>query len=173
MYGAASALARRLGRMPVPDFVLALRERIGTMPLWLPGVAAVVVRPAAQGQEVLLVQRADTGTWTPVLGILEPGEEPAVGAVREVLEETRVVARTERLVWVHATEEVVYDNGDRSSYLSLCFRCSWVSGEPQVGDDESLDTQWFAVDDLPPMRPDHLRRIELALADAPETVFAR
>lgn len=163
--------------MPVPEFVLALRERVGTMPLWLPGVAAVVLRPAPAdastpgATQVLLVQRADNGSWTPVLGVLEPGEQPAVGAVREVLEETCVVARAERLVWVHATEEVVYDNGDRSSYLSMCFRCSWVNGEPMVGDDESVDTRWFALDDLPPLRADHRRRIELAVADAPEAVF--
>ncbi|MET0713590.1 MAG: ADP-ribose pyrophosphatase, partial [Mycetocola sp.] len=30
--------------MATPDFVLALREKIGTAPLWLSGVTAVVVR---------------------------------------------------------------------------------------------------------------------------------
>jgi len=68
--------------MPTPDFVLALREKIGTASLWLSGVTAVVVR----GDEVLLVRRADTGAWTPVTGIIDPGEEPAVAAVREVEE---------------------------------------------------------------------------------------
>ncbi len=154
--------------MPTPDFVLALRERIGTHPLWLPGVAAVVVR----GDEVLLVQRADCGSWTPVTGILDPEEEPAVGAVREVLEETCVVATAERLVWVHATPEVTFGNGDRAAFLSLCFRCAWVSGEPVVGDDESRATGWFRLDALPQMSPDNLRRIELAVADGPDAAFA-
>ena len=60
--------------MPVPEFVLALRERVGTMPLWLPGVAAVVLRPAPADaptpgvMQVLLVQRADNGSWTPEIG---------------------------------------------------------------------------------------------------------
>lgn len=153
--------------MPTPDFILTLRERIGTHPLWLPGIAAVVVR----GDEVLLVQRADTGSWTPVTGILEPEEEPAVGAVREVLEETRVVATAERLVWVHAQPEVTFGNGDRASFLSLCFRCAWVSGEPVVGDDESRATGWFPLAALPDMTPHNLRRVELAVADGPEAVF--
>lgn len=158
--------------MPTPDFILALRERVGTAPLWVPGCAAVVVRAQASGaDEVLLVQRADTGEWTTVTGILEPGEQPGAGAVREVLEETRVVARPERLIWAHATDEVVFDNGDRSSFLSLCFRCSWVSGEPEVGDDESQAVGWFAVDALPPLSPDNARRVALALADDPEAVF--
>ncbi len=154
--------------MPTPDFILALRERIGTDPLWLPGVAAVVLR----GEEVLLVQRSDTGAWTPVTGILDPEEEPAVGAVREVLEETGVVARAERLVWAHATPEVVFDNGDRAAFLSLCFRCAWVSGDPVVGDDESRATGWFRLDGLPEMSPANLRRVELAAADGPAAEFA-
>lgn len=65
--------------MATPDFVLSLREKIGTAPLWLAGVTAVVVR----GDETLLVRRADSGAWTPVTGIVDPGEHPADAAVRE------------------------------------------------------------------------------------------
>jgi ADP-ribose pyrophosphatase YjhB (NUDIX family) len=37
-------------------------------------------------------------TWVaPITGTLEPGEEAATGAAREVLEETCVVARVDRL----------------------------------------------------------------------------
>ena len=122
--------------------------------------------------EVLLVQRADNLAWTVVTGILDPVEEPAVGAVREVLEETGVVARAERLVWAHTTPVIEFTNGDRSAFLSLCFRCAWVEGEPVVGDDESVDARWARVDALPPMSPGQQRRIELALANRPEAVFA-
>lgn len=166
--------------MPIPDFVAELREHVGRSPLWLPGVAAVVLRPVGDNtsgnnatEEVLLVQRADTGAWTPVTGILEPGEEPAVGAVREVQEEASVVARAERLVWAHATHEIEFPNGDRSCFLSLCFRCAWVSGEPAPGDDESTDARWFALDALPDLAADQARRIALAVANAPEAVFCR
>lgn len=160
--------------MPIPEFVARLREHVGTDLLWLPGVAAVVVRPSPVGgaDEVLLVQRADTLAWTVVTGILDPVEEPAVGAVREVLEETGVVARAERLVWAHTTPVVEYDNGDLSAFLSLCFRCSWVEGEPVVADDESVDARWFRLNDLPPMSQSQRRRIELAVENHPEAVFA-
>ena len=64
--------------MPTPDFVLDLRARIGHDLLWLSGVSAVVLRPApGGGEEVLLVRRSDNGAWTPVTGIIDPGEEPA------------------------------------------------------------------------------------------------
>ena len=77
--------------MPIPPFVVALRELVGTRELWLPAVTAVVRRGAPGQQEVLLTERADNGQWAPITGILDPGEEPAVGAAREALEETGVV----------------------------------------------------------------------------------
>lgn len=160
--------------MPIPEFIARLRERVGPELLWLPGVAAVVVRqvPETGVDEVLLVQRADNHAWTVVTGVLDPGEEPAVGAVREVLEETTVVAQAERLVWAHATHIIRFGNGDRSAFLSLCFRCAWVSGEPRPGDDESVDARWFPLDALPELADDQRRRIALAVANAPEAVFA-
>ena len=71
--------------MPVPDFILELREKIGHDRLWLPGVTAVVTR----GEEILLVRRVDNGQWTPITGIPDPGEEPAQAIAREALEASR------------------------------------------------------------------------------------
>jgi ADP-ribose pyrophosphatase YjhB (NUDIX family) len=84
--------------MPIPDFVVALRERVGAHPLWLTGVTAVVRNPEG---DVLLVRRADNGLWALVSGILEPGEQPAEGLRREIEEETAVLATVDRLtaVW--------------------------------------------------------------------------
>lgn len=153
--------------MPIPPFVVALRERIGQDLLWLPGVTAVVLRGdegEARAPEVLLVRRSDNGRWTPVTGIVDPGENPHVTAVREVLEEASVVAEVERLVWVHATGQVTHAHGDRAQYLDHTFRCRWVSGEPQPGDDEASEAAWFALDDLPPMQQVFLDRIGCAVA---------
>lgn len=155
--------------MPIPDFVLALREKIGTMPLWLSGVTAVVIHDT----RVLLVKRVDNGQWTPIAGIIEPGEEPAVAARREALEEASVVIEPERLVWVHALEPIAYENGDQARYLDLVFRCRYVSGEAAVGDDENTDVGWFERDDLPRLSDNHRRRIELAFRNAETTAFER
>jgi ADP-ribose pyrophosphatase YjhB (NUDIX family) len=141
--------------VPIPDFVLALREKVGSDLLWLPSVTAVVLREG----EVLLVRRADNGEWTAVTGIVDPGEQPAIAAVREVAEETAVEAVAESLVQVGVTEPVVYSNGDRSQYLDLVFRLRWVSGEPTPADGENTDARWFALDALPPMSADMLYRL--------------
>ena len=120
------------------------------------------------------MKRADNGQWTAVTGIIDPGEPPAVAGEREVLEETGVVAVADRLVRVHVEDRVVvYDNGDRSRYLDLVFRCSWVSGEPYPADGENVEAAWFPVDALPPMQEHHRVRIEVALADEPEAQFQR
>lgn len=157
--------------MPVPPFVLALRERIGHDMLWLPGVTAVVLREDGPRPRLLLVRRADTGEWTPVTGIVDPGEQPAVAAVRETLEEADVVATPQRLAATTVVGPVVYENGDRSQYLDLTFRCRWVSGEPRPADGENTDARWFDLDALPPMSPSMAARVAAALPRHGEAVF--
>lgn len=151
----------------MPEFVLELRRHVGHARLWLPGVTAVVLHR----DEVLLCRRADNGEWTPVTGILEPGEQPAAAAVREVHEETRVVTAVERLAWVHAEAEMVHANGDRAQYLDHTFRCRYVGGDAQVGDDESSDVAWFALDALPPMSDRFRARIACAVDASPAARF--
>ena len=59
--------------------------------------------------------------------------------VREIVEETRVVAEIERLALLTTDPDQVYPNGDRCQFISMCFRCRYVSGEAEVGDEESTD----------------------------------
>jgi ADP-ribose pyrophosphatase YjhB (NUDIX family) len=145
--------------MPVPDFVVALRERIGHDLLWLPAVTAVVLR----GDEVLLVRRSDNGQWAPVTGIVDPGEHPARTAVREVAEETHVSCEVEALVSVGVGEVVTHANGDLAQYLDHAFRCSYVEGDARVGDDESLEVRWWPLDSLPALAPALRSRIRAAV----------
>lgn len=153
--------------MPIPDFVVELRKHVGTAELWLPGVTAVVRR----GDEILLVRRADNGRWTPITGILEPGEEPAVGAAREALEETGVRVRVDRLASISSGMKVIHVNGDLAVYLDHAFACTWVAGEAHVGDDESDEVGWWPIDALPDMHPLLRERIEAALSGEERTRF--
>ncbi|WP_062521298.1 NUDIX hydrolase [Demequina silvatica] len=154
--------------MAIPEFILDLRSKIGTDLLWLPAATAVVLRPSPDregSRQVLLVKRADNGWWTPVTGIVDPGEEPATAAVRECLEEADVVAEVEALMWVHALPEMEYANGDRAQYLDLTFRCRYVSGEPFPADGENTEAAWFELDELPEMPAEMAARIDACLVD--------
>lgn len=153
--------------MPVPDFIVELRRAVGNAPLWLAGVTAVTLRD----DKVLLVKRSDNGAWTAVTGIVEPGENPADCAAREVREETGVSAQAVRLTWVHVTRPAVHANGDQAQYLDHVFRMQWLSGEPYPADDESTAAAWFGLDNLPPMSENMRRRITLSASEDDRTVF--
>lgn len=147
--------------MPVPDFVTALRAHVGTAPLWLSGVSAVVL----DDDRVLLGRRSDNGLWSVISGILDPGEQPAPAALREVREETGVEAHVLALASVLSGDLVTYPNGDQAQYLSLTLLCTYVGGEAHVADDESTDVGWFPLDALPePHAPSSAARIADALA---------
>jgi ADP-ribose pyrophosphatase YjhB (NUDIX family) len=147
--------------MAIPEFVIELRRHIGQAPLWLPGATAVVIHD----HQVLLVKRSDNHAWTPVTGIVEPGENPADCAVREVLEETGIHVAARRLALVQVSRPIVHANGDQAQYLDLVFRMDWVGGEPFPADDESLDARWFALAEMPEMSADMRRRVEVASDD--------
>lgn len=156
--------------MPVPDFILALRSRVGHELLPLVGVTAVVTDP--QGR-VLLGLRSDVREWALPSGIVEPGEEPAHAVVREVEEETAVRIVVTGLASVSTTGVVEYPNGDRATYLDLTFNATPVSGVARVNDDESLEVGWFALEDMPTLRESSQGRLAKARAFSGTTWFAR
>ncbi|MCW2768390.1 MAG: hypothetical protein JWO11_4349 [Nocardioides sp.] len=147
--------------MPIPPFVVELRKLVGTHELWMPAVTAVVRR----GDEILLTERVDNGRWAPVTGIVDPGEEPALAARREALEEAGVEISVDRLAAVSASSRITHVNGDLGVYLDLTFACTWLSGEARVCDDENTDVRWWPVDALPDLQPFLLERIDAGLAD--------
>ncbi|WP_311475838.1 NUDIX domain-containing protein [uncultured Corynebacterium sp.] len=142
--------------MPIPEFIVQTRKKIGTDPMWVPAVCAVVLRDSTADTpwavpEVLLVRRADNEKWTPVTGIADPGEDAHDAAVREVLEETGIKATPAAILGVGAIGPVTHDNGDVASYMSTQIRLEAVdpSQEPVVGDDESIDVGWFPLSHMP------------------------
>ena len=162
--------------MPTPDYILELRRAYGHGRLFLPGVSAVVVREGAaeDGPELLLTRRTDTGLWALPSGIVEPDEQPASTMERELWEETRVVARAERLVLVTVDPEQTYPNGDVCQFVSLTFRCRYLTGQAAVGDDESTEVAWFGVSSLPlELDERQRRRIACGLDDREASVFDR
>lgn len=155
--------------MTTPEFVLALREKVGHDPLYMGGVTAVVVRDVPPGAavwevpDVLLVKRKDSEEWTPITGIIEPGDEPDDTAVREVWEEAGIDARVEALLGVGQVGPVTFPNGDQAYFLDTSMRLSQIGdARPRVNDDENIDVGWFTISQLPPMKP----RFRLIIADA-------
>jgi 8-oxo-dGTP pyrophosphatase MutT (NUDIX family) len=154
--------------VPTPDFVLKLREKVGHDLLSLVGVCAVVLD--ADGR-LLLTRRRDTGQWALIGGIVEPGEQPAAAAVREVFEETGVEAEVDRLVSVIADPPGEYPNGDQVQFLTLLFVLRHRAGEAAVSDDENLEVGWFDPNHCPPMHDLNVSRLVRALAPPEPTYY--
>ncbi|BEL05038.1 NUDIX domain-containing protein [Actinoplanes sichuanensis] len=146
--------------MAIPEYVVALRAKIGHDPLPLPGVIAVVLD---DHDRVLLVRRSDTDDWALTTGCLEPGEQPAAGAIREVQEETGVDVTVERLLSAEALDLSVAPNGDQIYWLAIGLLCRATGGTAHVNDDESTDVAWFTADAVPPLPPHQQRCLTLAL----------
>ena len=156
--------------MPTPEFIVSLREKIGHDLLWLPAVTGLVVDEA---DRVLLVRRADNLRWALVAGFLDPGEQPAVGVVREIFEETGVAVAVERVLSVEATKQVRYGNGDETVCLDVAFVCRPIGGDARVNDDESVDVRWFPIEELPDLPDQYEACVKRYLDGLEQAWFAR
>jgi ADP-ribose pyrophosphatase YjhB (NUDIX family) len=99
---------------------------------------------------------------------VEIGEAVAEAVVREVLEETGLSVRVDRLVGVYsdpAFQVVRYADGNVVHYVSLFFVCSILDGTLRTCA-ETLELRFFDPADLPPdVLPLHRIRVQDALAD--------
>jgi 8-oxo-dGTP pyrophosphatase MutT (NUDIX family) len=154
--------------VPIPDFVAGLRAHIGHDLLWLSSAAGVVLDP---DDNVLLGRRGDTGGWALPGGIIDPAEQPADAAIREIFEETGVLAVPERLVAVSVSPPMTYPNRDRVQYLELTFRCRPVGGHARVNDTESIEVGWHPLGALPALSEHTLGLLAHATSGKAEAAF--
>ena len=131
-------------------YLRALRAKIGSELVLLPGVAAIV--RDEQGR-ILLQRRSDDLQWCLPAGAIEPGEEPARALVREVWEETGLLVVPERILGVvgGAPFRHTYPNYDQVEATTIVFQCRSVGGSPAPRDDESLEVRYFAAAEMPPL----------------------
>ncbi len=105
------------------------------------GVAAV---PLNERGEILLFRHTYRGRypWGLPTGWLKPGEKPEEAIVREIQEETGLVAGDIQLILAYTTP------GFRK--LDLFYRCCIVSGTFRPSAEVS-EIGWFSTDELPRM----------------------
>ena len=125
--------------MPTPEYILTLREKIGHDYLWLSGATAVIRRDS--DHRVLLVRRSDNGAWTPVTGIVDPGENLEQAVAREVYEETGLQALN--------LDYRMSDVWPFPRSLMICYRVTVDDTQPvEHLDGEIRAARWFTAPEL-------------------------
>jgi 8-oxo-dGTP pyrophosphatase MutT (NUDIX family) len=126
-----------MGRRPIPTWFFAM----------------VVVR---LGHRFLLTQeRKYGGTWSLPGGRVEPGEDLASAAIREVLEETGVPVRLDGIVRI---EHAASPGSSRVRVIYVATPLDDTAPKT-VADEESLGAAWLTLDEIGrlPLRGSDLR----------------
>jgi len=115
---------------------------------------------------VLLVRRADNGTWALPAGMMELGESLRDCAVREVREETglRVAGLTPFAVYTRSPDLGPDMYGNTYQHITLTARIDSYEGEVLTATDETTDAGWYAPDALPEPVREGVRRTLADLA---------
>src|SRR5579864_8884231 len=109
-------------------------------------VLAVVMRGAGPDTRALIVQRAqqpNQGRWGFPGGVLELGETVAQGAMRELAEETGVVADAGGTLTVIDTIDRDDQGRVRYHYALVAVRGIWRAGDGTPGDDAD-EVAWLS-----------------------------
>ena len=101
-------------------------------------VLAVVLRPMELETRALIVQRAqqpNQGRWGFPGGVLELGETVGEGAMRELKEETGILAEPAGFLDVHDAIHRDVEGRVQFHYTLVAVRGIWRSGEGEAADD--------------------------------------
>ncbi len=126
----------------------ALREKIGHDLILYPGVGAIV--PDLTGR-ILLQEKSGGEGWSIPGGAIEPGEHPEEALVREVIEETGIVVKPIKVIFVVGGKEFRYQypNGDKVEYTGLLYLCEVVGQSDLPLDPETKSLKYFSKENFP------------------------
>ncbi len=117
------------------------------------GVAGYVTPKVAVGavvgnesHEMLLVRRADSGSWLYPTGWADVGYSPSEVVVKEVKEETGIDVEPLRVI---AVLDGLRQGFHRIPLYSLVFQCRAIGGELAAHPLECIDVGWFGEGELP------------------------
>lgn len=82
-------------------------------------------------------------------GAVELDETPEIAAIREVKEETGLDVRINSLIGVYCDFDMKYPNGDLAQSICIAYTLDVVGGVLQKDDDETLELQFFSLDETP------------------------
>lgn len=131
-------------------YISDLRKYVGHDPLIGIGATTLVLNDK---KEILLNLRSDTNTWGIPGGSMELYETIEETAIRELKEETGILADDLELITVLSGRDYYfeYPNGDKMCTVIVLFKVMNYSGEIKINDCESKQLKFFSFNQLPNM----------------------
>ncbi|NHJ01403.1 MAG: NUDIX domain-containing protein [Candidatus Heimdallarchaeota archaeon] len=112
-------------------------------------------------EEILLIQRADNRMWAMPGGLLEVGETPAEGVLREIFEETGITCQITKLIGIYDSR--LCGTSSPFHIYHLLFLCTPLMRNPITIPShkrEIISYKWFKEAFLPEsIDPGHITRI--------------
>ena len=140
-------------------YLESLRSRVGSQPILLPGVRAIILD---KREGVLLQRRTDMALWGLPSGSVELDETAFEALAREVREETGVeVGQAEPMaLYSGLNQRFTYPNGDEIQCFSVAFIVREWTGVPRADGVEGSEVRFWPLDGLPDdLVPIHARTL--------------
>lgn len=138
------------------NYVKEIREKVGHMPLQLPGTGIVVIRKNDNEEiEVLLQRRRDLDKFGLLGGGIELGESYEMCAVRELREESGLEVEETKLklfpkIYAGENHKTTYPNGDVVYHTVVVYIVNYndCGGSLIQHNSETKALTWFPVNEL-------------------------
>ena len=130
------------------DYLKDLRDKTGHMPLLIPHSVVILLN---EHNEILLEERSDDGYFDFPGGGIDLKETGEEAAIRELKEETGIVADSLKLFKVYSGEitHYVYFNGDEIYGVDLAYLCNKYHGEMTPQKEEVKSLKFYSLKDMP------------------------
>lgn len=129
-------------------YIMELRKIVGKRPLIMAGAAVLLIN---EKNELLLQLRQDNNCWGLAGGALELGETLEQTAMRELFEETGLIANKIKLFNVYSGENFhyTYPHGDVVYNVISAYICTDYEGVMKRDGKEVQELKFFKFAELP------------------------
>src|SRR5690606_31557852 len=130
------------------DYIKHLRSMVGHEKVIMVVAGAFVFD---KENRVLMQKRTDNGQWGFPGGFMELGESVHDTARREVYEETGLLLEELELFGIYSGPQYdkTFSNGDQVALVLISFICKRYSGNLVENNEESLENNFFSLEELP------------------------
>lgn len=136
--------------MTMSEYYKDLRDKFGPELIFMPAVVGIIRN---EENDILFGQKHNEEIWGLIAGAIEIGETPSEAVCREVLEETGLIVKPERIIGVFGGEKhrFTYSNGHKVEYMTIVFECKAIGGTLNPDNDEMKELKYFKDNEIPPI----------------------